>query len=191
MFATQIVGGIAAAGIVSALFPNTMNVRTSLSKDTSVVRGLFIEMFLTAMLVFTVFMLAAEKHKSTFLAPIGIGLALFVAELSGLSPPCRFKRETHQLRRRLLHRRQSQPRPLLRSRRRPRQLRRLPLDLLARPGTGLHPRSHHVQTHQVAGIRNRQPGPGLRRERDAGLRPGRRPRARGRPPSAGLRRHIR
>ncbi|KAL1624273.1 Aquaporin-1 [Neofusicoccum ribis] len=39
-------------------------------------------MFLTAMLVFTVFMLAAEKHKSTFLAPIGIGLALFVAELS-------------------------------------------------------------------------------------------------------------
>jgi hypothetical protein len=28
-------------------------------------------------------MLAAEKHKGTFLAPIGIGLALFIAELSG------------------------------------------------------------------------------------------------------------
>lgn len=83
MFFTQIVGGIAAAGIVSALFPGAMKVRTTLSEDTSVVRGLFIEMFLTAMLVFTVFMLAAEKHKSTFLAPIGIGLALFVAELSG------------------------------------------------------------------------------------------------------------
>jgi aquaporin related protein len=29
-------------------------------------------------------MLAAEKHKGTFLAPIGIGLALFVAELGGV-----------------------------------------------------------------------------------------------------------
>jgi aquaporin related protein len=29
-------------------------------------------------------MLAAEKHKGTFLAPIGIGLALFIAELSGV-----------------------------------------------------------------------------------------------------------
>jgi hypothetical protein len=30
-------------------------------------------------------MLAAEKHKATFLAPIGIGLALFIAELAGSS----------------------------------------------------------------------------------------------------------
>jgi aquaporin related protein len=45
---------------------------------------LVIEMFLTAELVFTIFMLAAEKHKATFIAPIGIGLALFVAELSGV-----------------------------------------------------------------------------------------------------------
>jgi aquaporin related protein len=29
-------------------------------------------------------MLAAEKHRGTFLAPIGIGLALFVAELGGV-----------------------------------------------------------------------------------------------------------
>lgn len=41
-------------------------------------------MFLTFELVFTIFMLAAEKHKGTFLAPIGIGLALFVAELAGV-----------------------------------------------------------------------------------------------------------
>lgn len=41
-----------------------------------------IEMFMTAMLIFTIFMLAAEKHKGTFLAPVGIGLALFIAELS-------------------------------------------------------------------------------------------------------------
>ena len=30
-------------------------------------------------------MLAAEKHKGTFLAPLGIGLALFIAEMSGTS----------------------------------------------------------------------------------------------------------
>ena len=41
-------------------------------------------MFLTAELMFTIFMLAAEKHKGTFLAPIGIGLSLFVCELAGV-----------------------------------------------------------------------------------------------------------
>ena len=43
-----------------------------------------IEMFLTAQLVITIFFLAAEKHKGTFLAPVGIGLSLFIAELSGV-----------------------------------------------------------------------------------------------------------
>jgi aquaporin related protein len=46
--------------------------------------GVFLEMFLTSLLVFTIFMLAAEKHKATFLAPVGIGLALFVAEMVGV-----------------------------------------------------------------------------------------------------------
>lgn len=41
-------------------------------------------MFLTCELVFTVLMLAAEKSKDTFIAPIGIGLALFVAEIAGV-----------------------------------------------------------------------------------------------------------
>jgi aquaporin related protein len=58
-------------------------VATTLSADTNVARGLFIEMFLTALLVFTIFMLAAEKHRATFIAPIGIGLALFIAHLAG------------------------------------------------------------------------------------------------------------
>lgn len=43
----QILGAISAAGIVSALFPGPLAVRTTLSSETSVVRGLFIEMFLT------------------------------------------------------------------------------------------------------------------------------------------------
>ena len=83
-FISQIVGAMASAGVVSALFPGTLNVQTSLGGGTSIVQGLFIEMFLTAQLVFTIFMLAAEKHKATFIAPIGIGLSLFIAELSGM-----------------------------------------------------------------------------------------------------------
>lgn len=80
----QLLGAIASAAVVSVLFPGPLAVTTTLASGTSVVRGLFIEMFLTAELVFTIFMLAAEKHKGTFIAPIGIGLALFVAELSGV-----------------------------------------------------------------------------------------------------------
>jgi aquaporin rerated protein, other eukaryote len=38
-------------------------------------------MFLTAELVLVVFMLAVEKHKSTFLAPVAIGLTLFTCHL--------------------------------------------------------------------------------------------------------------
>lgn len=80
----QVLAGIAAAGMVSTLFPGPLSVCTTLSAETSIVRGLFIEMFLTAQLVFCIFMLAAEKHRSTFIAPIGIGLALFVAEMAGV-----------------------------------------------------------------------------------------------------------
>ena len=36
------------------------------------------------MLILTILMLAVEKHKATFLAPVGIGLALFIAELGGV-----------------------------------------------------------------------------------------------------------
>lgn len=80
----QLIGAITSAAVVSALFPGPLNVRTSLRIGTSIAQGLFIEMFLTAQLVFTIYMLAAEKHKATFIAPIGIGLSLFIAELSGV-----------------------------------------------------------------------------------------------------------
>jgi aquaporin related protein len=79
----QLLGAITAAAIVSGLFPGPLSVNTTLSSETSVTRGLFIEMFLTFILLLTIFMLAAEKHKATFIAPIGIGLALFIAELAG------------------------------------------------------------------------------------------------------------
>jgi len=80
----QLVGGIAAAGIASALFPGDLNVETTLGGGTSIAQGLFIEMFLTAQLVLAIIMLAVVKHKGTFLAPVGIGLSFFVTQLCGI-----------------------------------------------------------------------------------------------------------
>ena len=84
LFAAQIAGSIAASGMVIGLFPAKFNVRTTLAGGTSLVQGVFIEAILTAELVFTIFMLAKEKHKATFIAPVGIGLALFIAEMVGV-----------------------------------------------------------------------------------------------------------
>ncbi|EER38461.1 aquaporin [Histoplasma capsulatum var. duboisii H88] len=80
----QLVGGIAAAGVASAIFPTSLAVGTRLINGTSIAQGLFIEMFLTAQLVLTILMLAVEKHTATFMAPLGIGLAFFLAELTGI-----------------------------------------------------------------------------------------------------------
>jgi len=81
----QIIAGIVAAAVVEAILPGPISlVKTTLAPGMSPARGVFFEMFLTAELVFTVLMLAAEKSKDTFLAPIGIGLSLFVAEIAGV-----------------------------------------------------------------------------------------------------------
>lgn len=82
---SQIVAGICAAAVVSALFPGPLNVENTLGGGTNVAQGLFIEMFLTSQLVFVIIMLAVVKHKSTFLAPVGIGLTLFLCHLTGMS----------------------------------------------------------------------------------------------------------
>jgi aquaporin related protein len=78
------VAGICAAAAVDAILPGSLNVSTTLGAGVSPAQGVFLEMFLTSLLVITIFMLAAEKHKATFLAPIGIGLSLFVAEMVGV-----------------------------------------------------------------------------------------------------------
>lgn len=83
LFIAQLLACMSAAAVVSCLFPGPMNVGTKRAAGTTTTQALFIEMFLTAELVFTIFMLAAEKHRSTYLAPVGIGLALFIAELTG------------------------------------------------------------------------------------------------------------
>lgn len=83
----QIIASIAAAGVASATFPGPMNVDLKLGGGTSIAQGCFIEMFTTLLLVFTVIMLAAVKHKATYIAPIGIGMALFVGHLCSKSKP--------------------------------------------------------------------------------------------------------
>ncbi|EON68683.1 hypothetical protein W97_07941 [Coniosporium apollinis CBS 100218] len=83
-FIAQILAGIAAAAVISGILPGPLNVTTTLNNGMSITRGVFLEMFLTAELVFTVFMLAVEKHKATYLAPVGIGLVLFIAEMTGV-----------------------------------------------------------------------------------------------------------
>lgn len=82
---SQVIGGIAASAVVLAIFPGKLAVQTTLSHDTSVGQGFLIEVFLTFQLLVTILMLAGEKHAATFMAPIGIGLSLFIAELSGVS----------------------------------------------------------------------------------------------------------
>jgi len=63
LLVAQLAGAIFSSYLVSVLFPTPLNVRTTLSADTSLARGVFIEAILTAELVFTIFMLAKEKHK--------------------------------------------------------------------------------------------------------------------------------
>lgn len=87
LFVSQILGGIAGAALVAALTPfgGVDTVTTTLSAGVNTAQGFFIEAFLTAMLVLSVLFLAAEKHKSTYLAPLGIGLTLLVCHLFGVA----------------------------------------------------------------------------------------------------------
>lgn len=68
----QFSGAIAAAGLAELILPGKLGARTRLSASTSIPQGFFLEFFLTAELVFAVFMLAGEKHKVSFrrLAPM-------------------------------------------------------------------------------------------------------------------------
>jgi aquaporin related protein len=76
---------IVASYIVHAVFNGGLNVSTELGGSTSIAQGVVIEMILTAQLAFTIFMLAAEQHAATYLAPVGICLSLFIGELVGMS----------------------------------------------------------------------------------------------------------
>ncbi|KAF7881985.1 uncharacterized protein EAF02_006673 [Botrytis sinoallii] len=81
----QLVGGSLAAAAVKGIIPgDDILFAVSLGPGVTDVQGLFMELLLTFMLVFTILMLVAEKTKSTFVAPIGIGFSLFVGHLVGI-----------------------------------------------------------------------------------------------------------
>jgi len=85
LFLAQILAGMVAAALVSCMFSGDITaVNTTLAPGVSMAQGVFIEMFLTSLLVFIVLMLAAEKSKDTFIAPIGVGLTLFICEIAGV-----------------------------------------------------------------------------------------------------------
>ncbi|WVW78083.1 hypothetical protein I302_100034 [Kwoniella bestiolae CBS 10118] len=84
IFIDQLIAGICAAAVVDALTPGPLSVDNALGPNVSVSQGLFMEMFLTAELILAIFMLAVEKHRGTFLAPLGIGIALFMGHMVGI-----------------------------------------------------------------------------------------------------------
>jgi len=80
----QLIAAIAAAAATDGLFPGPLMVANTLAADVSHTQGVFIEMLLTAQLVLAVLLLAVEKHKATFVAPIGIGASLFAGHMIGV-----------------------------------------------------------------------------------------------------------
>ncbi|KAI1434552.1 aquaporin-like protein [Xylaria sp. CBS 124048] len=84
-FNPALIASICAGAVVKVLFPgNIASLNTKLASGVNIAQGLFAEMFFTSYLVFVVLILAAEKSRDTFIAPVGIGLALFVAEIPGV-----------------------------------------------------------------------------------------------------------
>lgn len=153
----QTVGAIIAAYMVSAIFPGGLNVGTALHPEVSLAQGVIIEMLLTAQLVFTIFMLAAEKHDATFIAPVCIGLSLFIAELIGKPPSATmssFRKLTHDFRC-ALDRWVLEPGSFSRSSHRHTKLPNVPLDLLGWAYVRIDYCSVTLQTHQGIGVRDR------------------------------------
>ncbi|KAH9444087.1 hypothetical protein Pst134EB_026472 [Puccinia striiformis f. sp. tritici] len=77
----QFAGAIVASALLKALIPGPMTTTPALGAGATKAQGVFIEAFVTCALVLCVLFLAVEKHKSTFLAPVGIGLTLLAGHL--------------------------------------------------------------------------------------------------------------
>lgn len=155
----QFLGGIVAAALVRCMFPGPLVVNTTLAEGVTPAQGVFIEMFLTSLLVFAILMLAAEKHLATFLAPVGIGIALFVAMIAGKSLPmtsCKICADV--LRRRALYRCLIEPSSQLWPGHRDTLLPRIPLHLLVRPDHGQSAGQRVLQVRKGLQLRGGKPG---------------------------------
>ncbi|CAN8101850.1 unnamed protein product [Discula destructiva] len=81
----QLAGSLAAAGLAHGLMPGRgFYATTTLNSSITVTQAFFLELFLTAQLVFAIFMLVVEKHRSTSVGCIGVGMALFIAQMAGV-----------------------------------------------------------------------------------------------------------
>lgn len=141
LLVAQVVGSIFSSYVVSVMFPTTFNVRTTLSSGTSLVRGVFIEAVLTAELVFTIFMLAKEKHKGLS-HPTSIGYLQLIPPSDVHRPRWHRSRSVHRRARWcVLHWRLTQSRTQLRSLRCYSCVRCRALDLLGWTWPGRHYRS--------------------------------------------------
>uniref|UniRef100_A0A060T880 ARAD1D01562p n=1 Tax=Blastobotrys adeninivorans TaxID=409370 RepID=A0A060T880_BLAAD len=90
---TQVIAGICAAAVCDALTPGGVAFDNQLGGGESRSRGVWIEAFGTALLCMTVLFMAVEKHRATFMAPLAIGIALFMGHMvavyytgAGLNP---------------------------------------------------------------------------------------------------------
>lgn len=84
LFPAQLLAALAAGGLVQCMFPwDVGETNTILATNVSISQGVFIEMFLASQLMFVVLMLAAEKQKATYLAPIAIGIVVFGIMICG------------------------------------------------------------------------------------------------------------
>jgi len=77
----QLIGAIIASALILGLTPGPLLIKNKLGDGTSLVQGVFIEMFCTAILILAILMLAAEKSKATPIAPIGISMTLFAVHM--------------------------------------------------------------------------------------------------------------
>lgn len=81
----QLVGAIVASALILGLTPGPLLIKNKLGTGVSLVQGVFIEMFCTAILILAILMLAAEKSKATPMAPIGISMTLFACHMFAVS----------------------------------------------------------------------------------------------------------
>jgi len=77
---SQLLGALLGAWLIDLVQPNAPGGATTLSDGVSIPQGLFLEVITTSVLTMAVLMLAIEKHGQ-FMAPFGIGMALFISAL--------------------------------------------------------------------------------------------------------------
>lgn len=81
----QLLGGIAAAKLVSELLPGPLQAENSVGPGISTGVGLVVEAFLTFELMMTILFLAVEKSRVSFLAPGAIGVTVLIIHLVGIN----------------------------------------------------------------------------------------------------------